>query len=144
MLFFYSVLFIFLEALHGVKDRSANMLAMYVTFGTFWRRVCFPWEFKFRSTEILRNSVLKGELWIFLLWKLSLLNSTNDSVQLYPHLTWETRIVTWVASSSHSRSFVEPDGVLPRFQAEGLYIWLFSPFHYFKSCLVAYLPKKGC
>lgn len=41
---------------------SANMLAVYVTFGTFPQRVLFPVESKFRSAENLRNTVIKGEL----------------------------------------------------------------------------------
>lgn len=44
------------------KTGSATMLAVYVTLGTFPQKVLFPVEFKFRFTENLRNTVVKGEL----------------------------------------------------------------------------------
>lgn len=38
------------------------MLVVYVTLGTFWQSFLLPVEFKFRSTENLRNTVMKEEL----------------------------------------------------------------------------------
>lgn len=129
----------------GRQDRQTCLPRMFHL--ALLAKGLLPVEFKFRSSEILRNSVMKGELWIFLFWKVSLLNSTKDSIQLYPHLTWETRIVTWIASSSHtvipSFSVMEASQV-PGWELTHITTNLFSPLYYFKSCLVACLPKKGC
>lgn len=146
--FFHFVLFKLFAALHGVEDRISKHACRVCYIWHLLAKGLLPVEFKFRSAEILRKSVMKGELWIFLFWKLSLLNSTNDSIQLYSHLTRDTRIATWIASSSRgvipSFSVIER---LPGTRLKGLVCvtaTLFSPVYYYKSCLVAYLPKEGC
>lgn len=83
--------FKFFEALPTMEDSNGKRASVvYVRFSTFGQRVLFPVKFKFRSTENLRNSVMKGELWSFRFWKLSLLNSINDSVRPDSCLTRET------------------------------------------------------